>query len=97
MCEQCGCDAANAENSAVRRPQADFEDKVKKAIESVRPALKEHGGDIELVGTDDDNTVRVRLQGACQGCPGAAMTMKDGIERILKEKVPEVKQVVAVD
>ena len=89
MCEQCGCDAANAESS--------FEDKVKEVIESVRPALKEHGGDIELVGTDEDNTVRVRLQGACQGCPGAAMTMRMGVERILKEKVPEVKEVVAVD
>jgi len=89
MCEQCGCGSANADNS--------FEDKVKEVIESVRPALQDHGGDIELVGTDDDNTVRVRLQGACQGCPGAAMTMRMGIERILKEKVPEVKEVVAVD
>jgi len=89
MCEQCGCSSADAKTS--------FEDKVKEVIESVRPALQEHGGDIELVGTDDDNTVRVRLQGACQGCPGAAMTMKMGIERILKEKVPEVKEVVAVD
>jgi Fe-S cluster biogenesis protein NfuA len=89
MCENCGCDAANTETT--------FEDKVREAIETVRPALKEHGGDVELVGTDDDNTVRVRLQGACQGCPGAAMTMTMGIQRILKEKVPEVKEVVAVD
>ena len=89
MCEQCGCSGADAETT--------FEDKVKEVIESVRPALQGHGGDIELVGTDDDNTVRVRLQGACQGCPGAAMTMKMGIERILKEKVPEVKEVLAVD
>jgi Fe-S cluster biogenesis protein NfuA len=89
MCEQCGCGAANAETT--------FEEKVREVIESVRPALQDHGGDIELVGTDDDNTVRVRLQGACQGCPGAAMTMKMGIERILREKVPEVKEVVAVD
>lgn len=89
MCEQCGCGATNAEDS--------FEEKVKEVIESVRPALQGHGGDIELVGTDADNTVRVRLQGACQGCPGAAMTMKMGIERVLREKVPEVKEVVAVD
>jgi Fe-S cluster biogenesis protein NfuA len=89
MCEQCGCSGAEAKTT--------FEDKVKEVIESVRPALQGHGGDIELVGTDDDNTVRVRLQGACQGCPGAAMTMKMGIERILREKVPEVKEVVAVD
>ena len=89
MCEQCGCSGADAETT--------FEDKVKEVIESVRPALQDHGGDVELVGTDEDNTVKVRLQGACQGCPGAAMTMRMGIERILKEKVPEVKEVVAVD
>ena len=50
-----------------------------------------------MVGVDDeDKTVRVRLQGACRGCPGALMTMRMGIERILKERVPEVKEVVAV-
>jgi Fe-S cluster biogenesis protein NfuA len=91
MCDQCGCGETNP-------PVAEktFEEKVKEVIESVRPALQGHGGDIELVGTGDDNTVKVRLQGACQGCPGAAMTIKMGIERILKEKVPEVKEVVAV-
>ncbi|MHC4482737.1 MAG: NifU family protein [Planctomycetota bacterium] len=89
MCEQCGCGEANAEKT--------FEEKVREVIESIRPALQGHGGDIELVGTDDDNTVKVRLQGACQGCPGAAMTMKAGVERILREKVPEIKEVIAVD
>jgi len=88
MCEQCGCGETNARQS--------FEEKVKDVIESVRPALQGHGGDIELVATDDDNNVKVRLQGACQGCPGAAMTMKMGIERILREKVPELKEVIAV-
>jgi len=88
MCDKCGCGEANTEKT--------FQEKVKEVIESVRPALQDHGGDIELVATDDDNTVTVRLQGACQGCPGAAMTMKMGIERILKEKVPEVKEVIAV-
>jgi Fe-S cluster biogenesis protein NfuA len=73
-----------------------FEEKVSEVIESVRPALQGHGGDVELIGVDEDKTVRVRLQGACRGCPGATMTMKMGIERILKERVPEVKQVVAV-
>ena len=97
MCDKCGCGETNAENSAVRRPQADFEERVKQVIEALRPALQGHGGDVELVGTDEDNTVKVRLQGACQGCPGAAMTMRMGIERILKEKVPDVKEVVAVD
>lgn len=89
MCEQCGCGETNTQQT--------FEEKVKEVIESVRPALQAHGGDIELVGTDDDKNVKVRLQGACQGCPGAAMTMTMGIQRILKEKVPEVKEVVAVD
>jgi Fe-S cluster biogenesis protein NfuA len=88
MCDKCGCGEANTEKG--------FEEQVKDIIENVRGALQSHGGDVELVGIDEDNTVRVKLQGACQGCPGAAMTMKLGIERILKEKVPQVKEVVAV-
>ncbi len=89
MCDKCGCAEANTENT--------FHQKVKDAIDSIRPALQGHGGDIELLGTEADNTVKVRLQGACQGCPGAAMTMRMGIERIIKERVPEVKEVIAVD
>ena len=89
MCENCGCSEANTEES--------LQEKVKETIENLRAALQSHGGDVELVGIDDDNTVNVRLQGACQGCPGATMTMKMGIERILKERIPEVKQVVAVN
>jgi len=73
-----------------------FEEQVKEVIETVRPALQGHGGDVQLVGVDADKTVKVRLQGACQGCPGATMTMKMGIERILKQHLPEVKEVVAV-
>lgn len=89
MCEKCGCSEANTEKT--------FHEKVEDLIQTLRPALQDHGGDIELVGTDEDNTVKVRLQGACQGCPGAAMTMKMGVERILREKIPEVKEVVTVD
>ena len=89
MCEKCGCSQANTEQS--------LKERVTDAIEAIRGALQSHGGDVELVDVDEDNTVRVRLQGACQGCPGAAMTMKMGIEKILKERVPEVKEVVAVD
>ena len=89
MCEQCGCSGVNTEKS--------FQEKVKEAIDSIRPALQGHGGDIELVATEEDKTVKVRLQGACQGCPGAAMTMKMGVERVLREKVPELKEVVTVD
>ncbi len=73
-----------------------FETRVQAAIAEIRPALQGHGGDIELVGVDEDNTVKVKLQGACSGCPGAAMTMKMGVERVLKERVPEVKGVEAV-
>lgn len=87
MCECCG-GSDTADKS--------FEEKVTEVLDMVRPALQGHGGDVQLVGIDEDNTVKVRLQGACQGCPGAAMTMKMGIERILKEKVPEVKEVVPV-
>jgi Fe-S cluster biogenesis protein NfuA len=89
MCDKCGCGENSSEKS--------FEQKVKEVIEMVRSALQSHGGDVELVGTEDDNTVKVRLQGACQGCPGATMTMKMGIERFLKERVPEVKKVIAVN
>jgi Fe-S cluster biogenesis protein NfuA len=89
MCENCGCGETNTDQT--------FQEKVKDTIDNLRGALQSHGGDVELVSIDQDNTVNVRLQGACQGCPGAAMTMKLGIERILKQKVPEVKQVVAVD
>ncbi len=90
MCEQCGCGEINTQQT--------FEQRVADVIDSIiRPALQGHGGDIELVGTDEDKNVNVRLQGACAGCPGATMTMKMGIERILREKVPEVKEVIAVD
>jgi Fe-S cluster biogenesis protein NfuA len=89
MCEQCGCGETDTEQT--------FEEKVKKVIEAIRPSLQSHGGDIELVATDDDNTVKVRLQGACQGCPSAQMTLRMGVERLLKENVPEVKEVIAVN
>lgn len=89
MCDKCGCGETNAEKT--------FEEKVKKVIEEVRPNLQSHGGDIELVAVDEDNTVKVRLQGACTGCPGAQMTLKMGIERLLKENLPEVKEVIAVN
>ena len=66
---------------------------VEEVINAVRPNLQADGGDIELVEVTDDGTVKVRLQGACRGCPGAAMTLKMGVERLLKEKVPGVKSV----
>ena len=89
MCKECGCGEADTKKT--------FEEKVREVIEAVRPSLQGHGGDVELVGTDEDNNVKVRLQGACQGCPGAQMTLKMGIEQLLKENIPEVKEVIAVD
>lgn len=72
-----------------------MQEKVASAIETIRPALAEHGGGIELVKIED-KTVFVRLQGACAGCPGAMMTLKQGVERRVKELVPEVEAVEAV-
>lgn len=87
---------ADAVNPNETGAEKTFEEKVSEVIDMVRPALQGHGGDVQLLGVDEDKTVRVRLQGACRGCPGATMTMKMGIERILRERVPDVKQVVAV-
>jgi len=73
-------------------------DRVQDVIDTIRPLLQADGGDIELAKMDEETgVVSVRLQGACKGCPGAAMTLKMGVERHLKEKVPEVSEVVAVD
>lgn len=66
-------------------------------IDRIRPLLQADGGDIELVSVDEaTGQVSVRLQGACRGCPGAAMTLKMGVERILRDKVPGVKELVSV-
>jgi Fe-S cluster biogenesis protein NfuA len=73
-----------------------MEDKVKEVIEQIRPFLKADGGDVEIVEITEDGTVKVRLTGACGHCPMSTMTLKMGIEKKLKEVVPEVKEVVAV-
>jgi Fe-S cluster biogenesis protein NfuA len=70
-------------------------EKIEAAINRVRPALQADGGDVELVEVKD-GVVSVRLTGACGGCPMATMTLKNGIERIIREEVPEVEEVVAV-
>ena len=89
MCENCNCGSDDTQQS--------FEEKVKDVLEAVRPNLQSHGGDVEFVSVEDDNSVNVRLKGACSGCPSAQMTLKMGIEQMLKEQIPEVSQVVAVD
>lgn len=71
-------------------------EKVQAVLDKVRPSLKADGGDCELVNITEDNVVELRLQGACGSCPMATLTLKAGIERIMKEEIPEVKEVVSV-
>ncbi len=70
-------------------------EKVEAALSQIRPALQADGGDVELVDVSQ-GVVKLRLTGACSGCPMATMTLRMGIERVLKEQVPEVKEVIAV-
>ncbi|MFO7957297.1 MAG: NifU family protein [Candidatus Brocadiia bacterium] len=69
---------------------------VVKVLDDVRTSLQMHGGDVKLLDVTEDGTVKVELQGACQGCPMATMTIKQGVEARLKKEIPEVKEVVAV-
>ncbi len=73
-----------------------MKDKVEAALNEIRPMLQMDGGDVQLVEVRDNGQVLVQLRGACAGCPGATMTLKMGIERVLKERVPEVTEVVSV-
>ena len=73
-----------------------MQQKVKDALAKVRPSLQADGGDVELISVSDEGVVKVRLTGACGGCPMATMTLKAGIERVLKKEVPEVERVEAV-
>ena len=70
-------------------------EKVEAALEQVRPTLKADGGDVQLIDVKD-GVVTLKLTGACGGCPMATITLKGGIERVIKEQVPEVKEIVAV-
>ena len=72
-----------------------MKEKVIEALKTIRPYLQMDGGDVELVDIVD-GVVKVRLKGACSGCPGAALTLKMGVERVLREKVPEIKSVESV-
>lgn len=70
--------------------------KIETVLDKIRPAIQADGGDVELVNVREDNVVEVRLTGACKGCPMATLTLKAGIERIIKEEIPEVKEVISV-
>ncbi len=72
-----------------------MKDRVEQALSKIRPLLQRDGGDIELIDVQD-GVVKVRLQGACGSCPMSTMTLKMGVEKQLKEEIPEIKQVVAV-
>ena len=72
-----------------------MKEKVEKSLQKIRPMLQADGGDVELVEVED-GIAKLRLQGACAGCPGAQMTLKMGVERQLKQDIPELKGVEAV-
>ena len=73
-----------------------MEKKIQEALEQIRPFLQRDGGDVEFVELTEGNIVKVKLQGHCAGCPGAQMTLKAVIERILKESYPEIQGVESV-
>jgi len=74
-----------------------MKEKVMKALEKVRPQLQADGGDVELVDVTEDGIVTVRLKGACGCCPMSQMTLQHGVTRVLKQEVPEIKEVKAVE
>ncbi|RJX31454.1 MAG: NifU family protein [Desulfarculus sp.] len=73
-----------------------MKEQVKEALDKIRPALQRDGGDVELVEVTDDGVVKVKLTGACGGCPMSQMTLKMGIEKVVKQSVPSVQSVVSV-
>jgi len=73
-----------------------MKERVEKALDMIRPMLMADGGNVELVEVTPAGIVKVRLAGACGGCPMSQMTLKQGIEKVVKKEVPEIKEVVAV-
>jgi Fe-S cluster biogenesis protein NfuA len=76
--------------------EVQMREKVETALQEIRPALQADGGDVELVDVTEEGIVKVKLKGACGGCPMAQLTLKQGIERRLKDSIPEVKSVESV-
>lgn len=81
----------------VAKVTGDLQNRVGQIIEMIRPAVQRDGGDIELVSVSEGGDVKIRLHGACVGCPSSLMTLKMGVERNLKDNVPEVRSVTAID
>ena len=73
-----------------------LKERVQTALNKVRPSLQADGGDVQLIDVDEQGVVKVKLTGACGGCPMSQMTLKMGIEKILKQQVPEVARVESV-
>lgn len=73
-----------------------MKEKVESVLDKIKPRLQADGGDVELVEVTSDGVVKVRLTGSCRGCPMSEMTLRMGIERSIKQEVPEVKEVIAV-
>ncbi len=74
-----------------------LKDRVASIIDLIRPAVQSDGGDIELLDVSDDGVVQIRMHGACVGCPSSDMTLRIGIERTLKDRIPEIDRVEAVE
>ena len=86
--------SASADNDG--KSQEDFEAKVREVIEKIRGYLQAHGGDIDIVAIEGHD-LKVRLKGACAGCPGATYTLKMGVEAALREEVPDFGNLIAVE
>ena len=82
--------------SATDSQTPSIKERVQGVINLIRPAVQADGGDIELVNVLEDGTVQIRFHGACHGCPSSTMTLQHGIERNLREKIPEITAVVPV-
>jgi Fe-S cluster biogenesis protein NfuA len=90
-------DDGHPTGAGTRSDHADLLARIEAVLdEQVRPGLRADGGDVEVVGIDDDRIVQVRMRGACQGCPSATMTLTFGIEAALKARIPEVRFLEAV-
>jgi Fe-S cluster biogenesis protein NfuA len=85
-----------SKNESVLQKGGQMKEKVEATLERIRPSLQADGGDVELVEVSPDGVVKLKLTGACQGCAMSQMTLKMGIEKALKQDVPEVKEVIGV-
>ena len=93
---KCNDNVTGTKRTEFKEKGYEMKEKVQEVIDKIRPMLQADGGDVELVDVDG-GIVKVRLTGACKGCPMSQMTLKNGIERLLKKEIPEVKSVESAD